>query len=261
MKNIKEIEGEEEEDEEEELSEMEEEFNYEEIIKKHKYNGQNISSYLRSIKRKPIKRELYSNLLLKMYNITNKLQGKINLPEKYTLTIYNDILKKYLNELENKIIIMKNGYIETLVKKHFEKDENKKMEIILKANMPKKRNDVKKVYKQMISLIKSKKNELGIQGQKYYYLSIIEILRKYKVINEDEIKKFIRKFQKRRYNKKMGNGNTGVKEIKDDSNNYDDYVWINQSKSKYSKIFKFFTVALPLAYIINYVYANSKAII
>ena len=194
-----------------------------------------------------------------MYNITNKFQGKINLPEKYTLTIYNDILKKYLNELENKIIIMKNGYIETLVKKHFEKDENKKMEIILKSNIPKKRNDVKKVYKQMIDVIKSKKNELGVQSQKYYYLLIIEILKKYKAINEDEIKKFIRKFQKRRYNKKMGNGNTGVKEIKDDSNNYDDYVWINQSKSRYTKIFKFFTVVLPLAYIINYVYANSKA--
>lgn len=66
------------------------------------------------------------------------------------------------------------------------------MEFILKANTPKKRNEVKKTFTDLMILIK---NKLETQHQKYYYSLILQILSKYKNINEDEIQKKMRLFK------------------------------------------------------------------
>ena len=82
---------------------------------------------------------------------------------------------------------MKKSYINTLVKKHFEKDNNKKMEIILKANISKNRNDVKKIFKKLMGYIRDK---LEPANQKYYYLQVLKILNNngYKTISKDELR-------------------------------------------------------------------------
>jgi hypothetical protein len=253
-------EKEEEEEEEEELSAEEEEFNYEEFIKdnnnKNKKEDSNILILIKNIKRKPIKRELYENLVFKMYNMANKAKNRIELPEKHSLTKYDNTLNQYIKSLEDKIIIMKNAYIETLVKKHFEKDKNQRMRILLKGNIPKTRNDVKKSFKELMNYIESKKKDLGEQNQKYYYILIMNMLKKYQHIGEDEIKQIMKKIMKKRYNKKIRN----EKKEKKDVDNDNKIIYNNDDRSKINKgfIFKIFTVMLPLAYIFNYAYANLK---
>ena len=192
-----------------------------------------------------------------MHNIVDRAQKKINSPERHTITIHDNNINKYIKDLEEKIKIMKKAYIETLVKKHFEKDENKKMLVILQGNVPKTRNDVKKSFNQLINYIKKNKNDLGEVNQKHYYLLILNMLKKYDKINEDEMKQTMKIIMKKRYNKKISNDK---KEIKDDKNNYE-VISKNDdgSKSRAGTIFKVFTVVLPLAYIINYAYANFKA--
>ncbi len=202
-------------------------------------------------KRKPLQTEIYSNLLQQMYKITNKRKNKIKEKEKNSSTIYINKLNEYMKELEDKILAMKKGYIETLVEKHFEKDKNKKKEIILKANIPKKRNEVKRLFNEFMEYIKDK---LEPQHQKYYYLLILKILNKYKNINNDEIKEEKKLFNKKKLNGKIKN------EGKDDIKyNYDDYNWIRQQNSKRNVSFYLFSILIPLAYIINYIYAYGKA--
>ena len=197
-----------------------------------------------------------------MYNITNKRKNKINLPEIKGVTIYDNTLQLYIKELEEKINIMKKAYIKTLIEKHFEKDENKKLEIILKANISKKRNDVKKIFKQIMDLIKTKLKE---QNQKFYYLIILKILNQYKSINDDEIKQMMKLYRQKRANKKYiiqsnknNFNNYKYNNDNNDNNNNGNNDWINQQNSKKGIIFKIFTVLIPLAYIINYGYSNFK---
>ena len=159
-----------------------------------------------------------------------------------------------MKELEDKILAMKKGYIETLVEKHFEKDKNKKKEIILKANIPKKRNEVKRLFNEFMEYIKDK---LEPQHQKYYYLLILKILNKYKNINKDEIKQTMQLFRKK--NKDKQNKENDNKNLKNNKDNFDDINWINQQNTKKGMIFKFFSFMIPLAYILNYAYANFKA--
>ena len=197
----------------------------------------------------------------KIYNITIKRKNKINLPEKKSITKYDNTINRYMKDLEDKINIMKKGYIQALIEKHFEKDENKKMEIILKANIPKKRNEVKKTFKELMELLK---NEFDVQNQKYYYLIILNILNKYKNINEDEIRKMMKLYkQKRNKNNIKNNDKNKINKYKynyDNNNDNDnDNEWIsNKQNSKKGFIVKVFTFLIPLAYIIKYCYANYK---
>ena len=198
---------------------------------------------------------MYTNLLQKMFNITNKAKNKIEVPEKYIITIFNNTINAYMKDLEEKIIAMKKAYIETLVKKHFKKDKNKKKEIILKAKIPKRRNEVKKVFNQLMVLIKTK---LEPKHQKYCYLLILKILEKYKIISGEEIAKIKILFKEmidERKNNKKAIHNKQKKKVK---YNYDDKKWIDQNKSRIGFTFKAFSIIIPLAYIINYAYANFK---
>ena len=171
--------------------------------------------------KKLFSRNKYSNLIKKLYDITNNRQIKIKSEGKYNNTKNKKILDKYIKELEDKIIEMKNLYIKILNKNHFEKDKKKSEKIIKEANVPKKRNEVKKIYKELISLISHKiKSE---ENKKYYYLFILKLLKKYKKIKKEE---FI---------------NENI-----------------QQRSKSDIFFKIFMAALPLIYVISYIYAFSN---
>ena len=199
-------------------------------------------------------------MLQKIYNITNKRKNKINEPEKHVVTKYENILNGHMKELEDKIKIMKMGYLQALIEKHFEKDENKKKEIILKGNIPKKRNDVKKVFKKLMALINDK---LSDEHKKYCYMKILEILDKYKNIQDKEKKDMMKLFKQKIKNKSINKNNKKINNNKMNDNVYkkdkdDDNDWINQKNSSKGITFKLFTVLIPLAYIINYAYANFK---
>ena len=195
---------------------------------------------------------MYSNLLQKMSKITNKRKNKIKEKEKNNPTIYINKLNAYLKELEDKIMAMKKGYIETLVEKHFEIDKDKKKEIILKANIPKKRNEVKRKFIEFMRYIKDK---LEPQNQKYYYLLILKILNKYKNINKEEINQTMKLLKKKAIDGKISKD----KKDKEKDNKYDDINLINQQNTKKGRIFKFFSLIIPFAYLFNYAYANFKA--
>ena len=241
------------EEEEEELSEEEEEYNGELSLNNkssvEKDYKTNIIQRVYS-ERKPLTREMYSNLIKKMKIITNNRKNKINEQEKNIITIYCNNLNEYLKELEDKINLMEKGYIETLVKKHFEKDKNKKLEIIIKANISKKRNDVKKIFTKLMRYIK---NNLEPANQKYYYILILKILDKYEIINEEEINKTIKLFKPKKHNK------LNLNKSNDYNSEFDNNEWINQNYSKKGWGFKIFAFVLPIAYFINYIYANIKA--
>ena len=225
---------------EEILSGTEEEYDYQ----KYKQNPM----IFKKDKGKPLNRKMYSNLIQKMYNIANNHHNKINLKEKNCISIYINKLNEYMKELEDKIIQMKKTYIITLIKKHFEKNENKKIKIKLEANIPKKRNEVKKVFNQLMELIR---NNLEIQHQKYCYIQIMKILEKYKAINDDEINKIKKLIQHKKNNKRK-------KEKGNDKNNNDNRNWIYSQASNKKVMFKIFSFIIPFAYIINYIYANIK---
>ena len=90
---------------------------------------------------------------------------------------------------------MKKCYIETLIKRHFEKYPSKKKQIIYEANLPKKRNDLKKVYHEMMKVINEKLKEKD--NQKYYYILILNILKKHENIEQKEL---LRSYLQNTYN-------------------------------------------------------------
>jgi hypothetical protein len=188
-----------------------------------------------------------------MIDITNKRKNRINEKENNQPTIHINNLNEYMKELEDKLILMKKGYIETLVEKHFEKNKDNKKEIILKANIPKKRNEVKRIFKKLMGYIKDK---LELPNQKYYYILILNILKKYKNINKDEMTEEIQLYKKQKSIRKIKKGGENNVIIKD---NYDDYNWIIQQNKKRGMGFYIFSIIIPLAYVINFVFANNKA--
>ena len=259
MKN-EELEYSSDDEEEEELSSEEEEYNDKSkesnTILSQNDNKNDIKIHYSQ--RKPLKIVIYSNLLQKMIDITNKIKNKINEKERNDALIHTNNLNQYMKELEDKIILMKKGYIKTLVEKHFEKNKNNKKEIILKANIPKKRNEVKKIFKELVGYIKDK---LKAANQKYYYILILNILKKYKSINKDEMNEEVELYKKQKRNARMNNKNKNRNEVKEKEKiqyNYDDYNWISEQNKKRGMSFYIFGILIPLAYVINFVFANNK---
>ena len=174
-------------DDEEALSGDEKEYNPQEII-----NNENIES-VPLPKQKPLNKKVYSNLIEKMYRITESKKNEIDVPEKKTTTLYDKTLSKFLKDFENKIKELKNLYIITIIKRYLEHDPKKQKEIIIEANLPKKRNELKKLYRNMMDVIK---NKLQKENQKYYYILILKILDKYKKIKNKEKKEALKNIEK-----------------------------------------------------------------
>jgi hypothetical protein len=174
-------------DDEEALSGDEKEYNPQEIL-----NNENIES-VSLPKQKPLNKKVYSNLIEKMYRITESKKNEIDVPEKKTTTLYDKTLSKFLKDFENKIKELKNLYIITIIKRYLEHDPKKQKEIIIEANLPKKRNELKKLYRNMMDVIK---NKLQKENQKYYYILILKILDKYKKIKNKEKKEALNNIEK-----------------------------------------------------------------
>ena len=201
----------------------EEEINIE-ITLSDEENEDNNSS---NIKQKPLNRKIYSELIKKIYRITEKKKDDISFPEKKTVTIYDNILSQFLSDFEEKIKNLKNCYINTLIKRQLEKDPNKRIAIILEANLPKKRNEVKKVYKNMSNIID---NKLDNENKKYYYIEILKILQKYDVITDTEIKDDMKIYKinlKKQKNKQENKNDKIIKEKNVKQNKKGSYNIVN----------------------------------
>ncbi len=81
-------------------------------------------------------------------------------------------------------------------------------------------------------------------------MQILKILNKYENISDEDIQ-MIKKLYKEKQLYKLN-----YIEENNIENNQEENIWIRQKKSNISKIFRIFTVALPLAYIITYFYTN-----
>ena len=175
------------------------------------------------IQRKPLNKKIYSELIKKIYKLTENNKNKINIPEKKTVTIYDNTLNQFLKDFEDKIIILKKCYIETLIKRHFEKYPSKKKQIIYEANLPKKRNDLKKVYHEMMKVINEKLKEKD--NQKYYYILILNILKKHENIEQKEINGEIKLYKNSLKNKEKYNKNKAIKKSKkNEKNNWSAHI-------------------------------------
>ena len=162
--------------------------------------------------RKPLNKQIYTELIKKIYKITENSKNKINIPEKKIVTIYDNTLNQFLKDFEDKIIILKKCYIETLIKRHLEKYPSKKKQIIYEANLPKKRNELKKVYRDMMEVINKKLNDKD--NQKYYYILILNILKKHENIEQKEINDALKLYKNHLKNQEKGNKNKGIKKSK-----------------------------------------------
>ena len=107
------------------------------------------------------------------------------------------------------------------------------------------------------------RDKLEPENQKYYYLQVLKILNNngYKTISKDELRNELVLYRQKIFSNQI-NGNVKKKkkeENKDANKDSDDTIWINQQNEKRGIFFKVFAALLPLAYIVNYAYANFKA--
>ena len=111
-----------------------------------------------------------------MQKIIKKIKNridKINIPEKKIVTKCDITLSKFLTDFEEKIKKLQKSYINILTNK--QKNNDKIIEF---------KNEIKKIYKDMIKIIKEK---LEKPNQKYYYNIILKIIKKYEYINNEDI--------------------------------------------------------------------------
>ena len=99
-----------------------------------------------------------------------------------------------------------------MIKRHFEKDPSKREQIIYEANLPKKRNELKKVYHDMIDVINKKLKEK--ENQKYYYILILNILKKHENIEQKEIKGTLKLYKNNLKNQEKDNKIKAIKAAK-----------------------------------------------
>ena len=110
--------------EEDALSEDEKEYNTNEIT-----NKENIESNP-AINHKPLNRKVYTKLIEKLFKITDAKKNEIDIPEKKTVTLYDNTLSKFLNDFEEKIKGLKNIYKITILKWNREKGNPQKQKKI-----------------------------------------------------------------------------------------------------------------------------------
>ena len=221
------------------------------------YNGSNKPEKQIS-KRKPISRKIYTNLLKKMIHLTEK---NINMIDKEPINSdnkYNDIIDNYINYLENDLSNMKNGYIYALVKKHYYKNEHLKKRILIQANIPQKRNNVKKCYNELTNLINNKL-ENDEENQIYYFNIILEMLKKYENISDNDLL-VAKKMYKENKLETLKKDKILIKDIKNEDE--DDNIkngWIKQRKTSKMNPMKLIIVVLPLAFASFYIYNLFKS--
>ena len=213
----------------------------------------NINSYKKIIKmlfykkRKPITKKSYESLIStiinnflifeKEYSLRNNNNNNYTQQEKEKINNNVVEMNKIIKELEENVKELKNIYIYALIKKHLIKDKFEKKNFIKNLNLSSKRNKIKRIYKDIINILNNKINDSEIN--KTYYNKMIDILKKYETINDDEIKE--EKYKKNSPNEIIKNIN-----INNNKN------IINNNKKK------IFVFLLPMMFIINYFANNFK---
>ena len=147
-----------------------------------------------------------------------------------------------INELEEKIKEMKFYYIFGLIKKQIIKDKTEKKKFMKSLKIGEKRNNIKRIYKEIIDILNNKINDEEINVN--FYKKMIEIIRKYEKITDEDIIE-----GKLKYNK-INNINemNKINEIQNNNN-------IDKIKNNKKKIF---ILLLPMVFILNYFANNFK---
>ena len=131
-----------------------------------------------------ITKDKYESLLSTIINnfiiLQNKNKNKINNKKE---NISNDINKKIF-ELEKNVKELKDTYIYGIKNIQLIQNQKDKNIFIKKLNITKKRNNVKKIYKEIVDILNNDLNENDYN----YYQKIIDTLKQYEKINEKEIK-------------------------------------------------------------------------
>ena len=188
---------------------------YKKILKMAFYDKNAINN-----KKTNLTKDKYESLIHKLIN--NIIIYKVKNKNKNNLIINNndiDIDKKII-ELENNVKGLKDIYIYGINKIRFISNENDKNNFIKKLNLTNKRNNVKKIYKEIMHILKN--NNIDEK----YYQNIIDKLKQYEKIEEYEIKKI----------KKNRNKRSCINKI------------------------KFYFIFLPLIFALNYFTNNLKKI-
>ena len=107
-----------------------------------------------------------------------------------------------------------------------------------------KRNRIKRIYKEIIHILNNKINDSELNVN--FYEKMIDILKKYEKINEDEIIGFKNKYIK-------DNINIGIDDIIKIENNKNNLDQIDIHNKQ-----KIFVFLLPVMFIINYLANNFK---
>ena len=159
---------------------------YKKILKMAFYDKNAINN-----KKTNLTKDKYESLIHKLIN--NIIIYKVKNKNKNNLIINNndiDIDKKII-ELENNVKELKEIYIYGINKIRIISNENDKNNFIKKLNLTNKRNNVKKIYKEIMHILKN--NNIDEK----YYQNIIDKLKQYEKIEEYEIKKIKKNRNKR----------------------------------------------------------------
>ena len=159
---------------------------YKKILKMAFYDKNAINN-----KKANLTKDKYESLIHKLIN--NIIIYKVKNKNKNNLIINNndiDIDKKII-ELENNVKELKEIYIYGINKIRFISNENDKNNFIKKLNLTNKRNNVKKIYKEIMHILKNSNID------EKYYQNIIDKLKQYEKIEEYEIKKLKKHINKR----------------------------------------------------------------
>ena len=192
----------------------------------------NINSYKKILKmalykkrEEKLTKEKYESLILTIINncncYKNSIKNKFNFNDK-KIIINDNNLKRKIIDLEESIKDLKSIYIYGLYNIQLISDKQNKINFIKKLNLTKKRNKVKKIYKEILFIINNDINKNNID----IYQKVIDILKNYEKLNDEDIK--------------------------------------NNNKININKILRFlitmYIIFLPIIFIINYLYSNSKKI-
>ena len=206
-------------------------------------------------KEKPFDIKYYLELIKKIYIITEKRKNKIIIPEKKSVTKYDDTLTEFLADFDKSIKNLKHYYILTLVKIQIAKDDEEKRKIIIQSNLPKLRNKVKKVYKEMTRVIKK---NLEQENKKYYYILILNILKKYDNISDEEIKKALEIYKNKPRRSKRIKDKSGKDEVKHEIKEKNEKSISYQKKKCSFDFTTLFSILIALGFIAYFYLVNWK---
>ena len=231
-----------------------------------------IQSYLKILKllfatkkRKPISKAVYENLIsifinnlycYKNQNISNK---NININENNNLAL-KEKLRNNCIEMDKNIIIfdgklsdLKNTYLYTLIKKHYIKDQIQKKNFIKQMNIPGKRNEIKKIFKNICYLLNNKINDSDVK--KNYIDKIINLLKLYDKLNGKDLSEMKQIIKSEMDNEIKENKNGEKNEGKKEKNITESKKLFEKNKIESKNLFAFM---IPVMFIANYFMSNIK---